>query len=207
MESGRCFEPRDGSSAGATRPVSAITFKITQPRQGWVTSIAVDAQSGAVYATYGNFGGAHVFRSIDNAQTWRSLDGSGPTGLPDIPVHSIVVDPDDQRRLYLGTDLGVMVSIDGGRSASARDRIASSRAACRSAARAAAASSTAAARRATRTSASSACSPTARPAAAAPPAHRCRSSRRGRRSSSSTTRRNRSASTGPATRSIATPAT
>jgi hypothetical protein len=30
-------------------------------------------------------------------------------------VHSIVVDPDDRPRLYLGTDLGVMVSIDSGR--------------------------------------------------------------------------------------------
>ena len=72
------------------------------------------ASTARVYATYGNFGGAHVFRSIDNGETWQSLDGSGPTGLPDIPVHSIVVDPDDRQRLYLGTDLGVMVSIDGG---------------------------------------------------------------------------------------------
>jgi hypothetical protein len=31
-------------------------------------------------------------------------------------VHAIVVDPDDSQRLYLGTDLGVLVSIDGGRS-------------------------------------------------------------------------------------------
>ena len=77
-----------------------------------------------VYATYGNFGGAHVFRSIDNGETWQSLDGSGPTGLPDIPVHSIVVDPDDRQRLYLGTDLGVMVSIDGGQHVDdRRDRI------------------------------------------------------------------------------------
>ena len=101
-------------TTNATEPVAAITFTTTQPRQGWVTSIAVDPQSGAVYATYGNFGGAHVFRSIDNGETWHSLDGSGPDGLPDIPVHSIVVDPDDPQRLYLGTDLGVMVSIDGG---------------------------------------------------------------------------------------------
>jgi photosystem II stability/assembly factor-like uncharacterized protein len=94
--------------------VGGVTFTTTQPREGWVTSIAVDADSGAVYATYGNFGGAHVFRTIDGGQTWRSLDGSGPTGLPDIPVHSIVVDPNDRQRLYLGTDLGVMVSVDGG---------------------------------------------------------------------------------------------
>jgi photosystem II stability/assembly factor-like uncharacterized protein len=101
-------------TTNATEPVAAITFTSTQPRQGWVTSIAVDPQSGAVYATYGNFGGAHVFRSTDNGETWHNLDGSGLDGLPDIPVHSIVVDPDDRQRLYLGTDLGVMVSIDGG---------------------------------------------------------------------------------------------
>ena len=59
-------------------------------------SIAFDPLADHVlYATYGNFGGAHVFRSIDNGETWQSLDGSGPAGLPDIPVHSIVVDPDD----------------------------------------------------------------------------------------------------------------
>lgn len=32
--------------------------------------------------------------------------------LPDIPVHSLVVDPDDPSRLYVGTDLGVLVSVD-----------------------------------------------------------------------------------------------
>ena len=56
--------------------------------------------------------GAQVFRSIDNGATWRSLDGTGPAGIPGIPVHSIVVDPDDRQRLYLGTDLGVIVAID-----------------------------------------------------------------------------------------------
>jgi photosystem II stability/assembly factor-like uncharacterized protein len=102
-------------TTNAAQAVAGITFTTSQPRQGWVTSIAVAPQSGAVYATYGNFGGAHVFRSIDNGETWQSLDGSGANGLPDIPVHSIVADPDDSQRLYLGTDLGVMVSIDGGR--------------------------------------------------------------------------------------------
>jgi hypothetical protein len=102
-------------TTNGTQLVSAMTFTTAQPRQGWVTSIAVDPGTGAVYATYGNFGGAHVFRSLDNGETWHSLDGAGPTALPDIPVHSIVVDPDDSQRLYLGTDLGVMVSVDGGR--------------------------------------------------------------------------------------------
>ena len=102
---------RVADSAGAS-----VATSFTIPRSGWVTSMAFDPlDDNVLYATYGNFGGAHVFRSIDGGATWQSLDGSGPTGIPDIPVHSIVVDPDDRQRLYLGTDLGVMVSIDGGR--------------------------------------------------------------------------------------------
>jgi hypothetical protein len=93
----------------------AVATSFNTPRRGWVTSIAFDPiDDNVLYATYGNFGGAHVFRGINGGASWQSLDGSGPTGIPDIPVHSIVVDPDDRQRLYLGTDLGVMVSIDGG---------------------------------------------------------------------------------------------
>ena len=53
-----------------------------------------------------------ISRCIDAGATWQSIDGSGPAGIPDIPVHSLVVDPDDPQRLYIGTDLGVMVSCD-----------------------------------------------------------------------------------------------
>jgi photosystem II stability/assembly factor-like uncharacterized protein len=103
-------------SRNATAAVTAISFTATRPRSGWVTSIAHDERTdGVVYATYGNFGGHHVYRSADFGETWTALPGSGAGTLPDIPVHSIVVDPDDAQRLYLGTDLGVMVSVDQGR--------------------------------------------------------------------------------------------
>jgi hypothetical protein len=67
-----------------------------------------------VYATYGNFGGSHVFKSSDGGNAWQALDGTSDLSLPDVPVHSIVIHPDDTARLYLGTDLGVFVSVDGG---------------------------------------------------------------------------------------------
>jgi photosystem II stability/assembly factor-like uncharacterized protein len=90
-------------------------WSATRPRDGWVTSVAFDPRNADVlYATYGNFGGAHVFRSSDGGATWQAIDGGGDNSLPDIPVHSIVIDPDDPTRLYLGTDAGVFVSIDGG---------------------------------------------------------------------------------------------
>jgi photosystem II stability/assembly factor-like uncharacterized protein len=102
-------------TGNATEAPGSVQFAGTRPRDGWVTSVAFDPRAdGVVYATYGNFGGAHVWRSLDAGVTWQSIDGAGATGLPDIPVHSLVVDPDDVQRLYLGTDLGVMVTVDGG---------------------------------------------------------------------------------------------
>src|SRR5262249_8919095 len=56
---------------------------------------------------------SHVWKSTDSGATWVGLDVAGTT-LPDIPVHSLVVDPTNTSRLYIGTDLGVFVSSDGG---------------------------------------------------------------------------------------------
>jgi photosystem II stability/assembly factor-like uncharacterized protein len=96
---------------------SATTWQSARPREGFVSSLAFDSTSSdIVYATYAGFGGAHVWRSEDVGRSWEPIDGSGVTAVPDIPVHSIVVDPANPDRLYLGTDLGVMTSINGGRS-------------------------------------------------------------------------------------------
>lgn len=85
------------------------------PRAGFVSSIAFDPYDDRVaYATYAGFGGAHVWKSSDRGVTWTSIDGRDGGELPDIPVHSIVVDPRDSRRLYIGSDLGVFITLDGG---------------------------------------------------------------------------------------------
>ncbi|HYX26481.1 MAG TPA: hypothetical protein VFC23_20165, partial [Thermoanaerobaculia bacterium] len=89
-----------------------------RPRDGFVSSLVFDPQDPAVvYATYATFGGAHVWQSRDGGTTWQSLDGTSgvsATALPDLPVHSLVIDPRHPQRLYVGTDLGVFVSLDGG---------------------------------------------------------------------------------------------
>ncbi|HVR98311.1 MAG TPA: hypothetical protein VMW27_16980 [Thermoanaerobaculia bacterium] len=86
-----------------------------RPRQGYVSSVAFDPRNETVaYATYATFGGTHVWKTTDGGATWTGLDGSGSGRLPDVPVHVIVVDPNQSTRLYLGTDLGVFVSVDGG---------------------------------------------------------------------------------------------
>jgi sugar lactone lactonase YvrE len=89
----------------------------SRPRGGYVSSVAFDPTNREiVYATYSTFGGAHVWRSVDGGANWSALDGSGVGALPDLPVHSIVIDPGNTSRLYIGTDLGVFVSQNGGAS-------------------------------------------------------------------------------------------
>jgi photosystem II stability/assembly factor-like uncharacterized protein len=97
----------------ARTSTASTTWAEVRPRDGFVSSIVFDPSDiNVVYATYAGFGGAHVWKSIDAGATWSSIDG----GLPDMPVHSIAVDPTRRERLYLGTDLGVFVSLNGGTS-------------------------------------------------------------------------------------------
>ena len=82
---------------------------------GFVSSLVFHpTNKNLAYATFSTFGIPHVWKSIDAGATWTNIDGSGATALPDIPVHSIVIDPADTNRLYVGTDLGVFVSLDDG---------------------------------------------------------------------------------------------
>ena len=51
----------------------------------------------------------YVWKSTDLGETWTDISGNVPLG----PVNVIREDPDDEERLYLGTDAGVYVTKDG----------------------------------------------------------------------------------------------
>ena len=94
-----------------TTSVATTVWPEAKPRAGFVSSLNFDPVDGNVaYATYAGFGGIHVWKSVDSGVTWSPIDGN----LPDIPVHSLAVDPTRRDRLFLGTDLGVFVSTNGG---------------------------------------------------------------------------------------------
>lgn len=109
---------REGLIASTTEALTAgetTAWSESKPRAGWVSSITYDpVDPNVVYATYSTFGGVHVWKSTDGGRTWSGLDGTGSGKLPDLPVHVLAVDPEDRQNLYLGTDLGIFVSTDGG---------------------------------------------------------------------------------------------
>ncbi len=82
---------------------------------GWVSSMAVDpVDPDIAYLTYSNFGIPHVLKSVNGGTDWVSIDGISASGIPDIPVHSIAVRPDNSDQLYVGTEFGVFASDNGG---------------------------------------------------------------------------------------------
>jgi len=116
-----------GSSAGGRvfRNTAALTadgttvWPFSTPRAGYVSNIAFDPNHpGRIYATYATFRSSasqsEIYRSDDAGLTWIPLGLTGSATLPDIPVHVLLVDPDDSTRLYIGTDTGVLASFDSG---------------------------------------------------------------------------------------------
>jgi len=87
---------------------------------GWagfpVSDIAVkDGNSGnglTAFATIMGFGTGHVWKTINGGANWTNISGN----LPDVPADSIAIDPGDAtgNTLYVGTDLGVFYTTDGG---------------------------------------------------------------------------------------------
>ncbi len=75
------------------------------------TDIHVNPNNSAdVYVTMGGFGSGNVWRSTNAGVTWVNISGN----LPDVPHQCIVIDPQFPQNVYVGNDLGVYVSTNGG---------------------------------------------------------------------------------------------
>ena len=86
-----------------------------------ITSLGFDASAtyspnqGIMYAAFDgyeqnpnpNASTRHVYRSGDAGQTWADVSGAGATGLPDLPVTSVGLNPFDSNTVYAATALGV----------------------------------------------------------------------------------------------------
>jgi uncharacterized protein (TIGR03437 family) len=102
-------------SQSALTTNATTNWASTTPRRGFVSSVTFDPKDKNIaYATYSTFGISYVWRSADAGVSWTPITGSGTGALPDVPAHSLVVDPTNSARLYLGTDTGVFVSNDTG---------------------------------------------------------------------------------------------
>jgi Bacterial Ig domain len=129
--SGQLRRTTVGLTANAASVLASTWLQSFTPRgngNGTISWVEYDPSNPSnVWATISNFNGTpnangtsegHVFRSTDGGATWALADGTQTPGnvnaIPDIPVHCVVIDPNDSQRIYVGTDLGVFVSLDNG---------------------------------------------------------------------------------------------
>lgn len=83
------------------------------PKNYPISSIAIDTSDGTgltAYVTIMGFDVSHVFRTTDGGATWVDFTGD----LPDAPADAVTVDPADPNTVYVGTDVGVFASNNGG---------------------------------------------------------------------------------------------
>jgi hypothetical protein len=87
-----------------------------------VARVVIDPDdSDTAYVTIDGFQGG---TSAADSHVWKTTNINGTStvwtaknsGLPDVPVNALVVDPNDSNDVYIGTDIGVYASTNGGTS-------------------------------------------------------------------------------------------
>ena len=71
------------------------------------------------YALFSFSGFPKVIKTTDLGQTWEDIsgfDGTGDRGFPDVAVNTIFVFPTDENRIWVGSEIGIVESLDGGAS-------------------------------------------------------------------------------------------
>lgn len=77
----------------------------------YISDLIVDpAIPTTVYLSLGGFQSGHVFKSTIGGQNWQDISGN----LPDVPANALVINSNNPRNLFVGTDIGVFQTIDGG---------------------------------------------------------------------------------------------
>ena len=108
-------DPTGGSSGAKIFKTVDGGLNFTQLTNGLPDRICKDLEidpsdENVIYATFSGFGSDHVYKSTDAGTNWFAIDN----GLPDVPTNTILIDelnPDD---IYVGNDLGVYYSENGG---------------------------------------------------------------------------------------------
>jgi len=77
----------------------------------WITRVKTDPfDANTIYVTVSGFRWdehySHIFKSTDLGDNWTAIDSN----LPEIPINTMVLDPDIEGRIFIGTDAGIYMT-------------------------------------------------------------------------------------------------
>jgi hypothetical protein len=88
-----------------------FTVSVTGLPNRAITDFAIDATNAArALVTISGSGGPHVYLTTNAGQSWASVSGN----LLDFPVNAAVMIDDGQTHYFIGSDIGVFETTDGG---------------------------------------------------------------------------------------------
>ncbi|HTR82210.1 MAG TPA: T9SS type A sorting domain-containing protein [Bacteroidota bacterium] len=83
----------------------------------WVRRVIIDPSNHnrifvcyAGYNTSGTLASRHVWESTNQGSSWTDIS----TALPNVPVHTLVIDPNSSSTLYVGTETGIYTTANNG---------------------------------------------------------------------------------------------
>lgn len=92
---------------------SGLQLKDNGIPERFIRDIAMDpSNSNTLYLALGGFSKAGFMYSNDSGNSWFFSENKG---LPEVPMHSILVDPKDNDIIYIGSEFGLYVSFDKGK--------------------------------------------------------------------------------------------
>ena len=117
-EDRRIFVSSDGGdSFGATEFYSEVILG----NASGLSTHPTDNQT--AFAMFSFQGRPKILRTTDLGQTWEDItgfadsqDGRSTRGFPDVAVNKVFVFPNDINRIWAGTEIGIVESLDGGES-------------------------------------------------------------------------------------------
>ncbi|MDV7699426.1 T9SS type A sorting domain-containing protein [Chryseobacterium soli] len=82
---------------------SYVSTAITTPAVGTISDIEFGANENEIMVTFSNYNLTSIFYSTDGGTTWQNKEGN----LPDMPVRTVLRNPDDANEVIVGTEMGV----------------------------------------------------------------------------------------------------
>ena len=97
FDNGRLFKVANANLSSPT-----IT-ELTVPFVGAISDIQYGTNDNEIIVTISNYNTDSVFYTTDGGTTWNSKEGN----LPDMPIRSALMNPENKNEVILGTELGV----------------------------------------------------------------------------------------------------
>lgn len=112
---GRLSMTTNGTASQPTW-IDLNTATANMPKYREITQILLSpTDPNAILVTFNGYATDEIWRTTDSGQSWAVIDGIGRASVPAVPIRTIAQHPTQPERLYVGTDVGLFTSQNGGK--------------------------------------------------------------------------------------------